>query len=85
MQLHLSDRGLVGCGRPLKAAGPSREQPRCLGAALAVALHLLQRSNPAASPAVPDLDGLPTASSSRPGRLLLLTTGPATKVQLHRL
>ena len=68
------------CYRPLKAAGPSREQPRCLGAGLAVALHLLQQANPSALAMLPDLDGLPTPTSSKPGRILLITTGPATKV-----
>lgn len=68
------------CCRPLKAAGPSREQPRCLGAGLAVALHLLQQANPSALAMLPDLDGLPTPTSSKPGRILLITTGPATKV-----
>ena len=69
------------CCRPLKAAGPSREQPRCLGAGLAVALHLLQQANPSTLPALPDLDGLPTPTSRKPGRILLIITGPATKVK----
>ncbi len=69
------------CCRATSATGPSREQPRCLGAALAVALHLLAATGQHAS--VPDSfgsDDLPVPQACRPSRVLLVTTGPATKV-----
>lgn len=66
--------------RSLNAAGPSRQQPRCLGAALAVALHLLDQSNSPPHAAVDDADSLPTPASYTPSRVLLITSGPVTKV-----
>ena len=67
--------------RPLGTAGPSREQPRCTGSALAVALHLLAATNQPASAANSfGSDVLPVPQACRPSRVLLVTTGPATKV-----
>ena len=72
----------LNCCRATGTTGPSREQPRCLGGALAVALHLLAAPSQHAS--VPDSfgsDALPVPQACRPSRVLLVTTGPATKVE----
>ncbi len=75
--LHLT----FNCFRATSTKGPSREQPRCLGAALAVALHLLAAPNQHASaPESFGSDALPVPQACRPSRVLLVTTGPATKV-----
>lgn len=68
--------------RSIKAVWPSREQPRCLGSALAVALQLLAEANPANGASALDLEGLPIPATYRPSRVLLVTTGPATQVLL---
>ncbi len=71
----------LDCCRATSITGPSREQPRCLGAALAVALHLLAAPNQCASaPESFGSDALPVPQACRPSRVLLVTTGPATKV-----
>jgi len=71
----------LNCCRATSTTGPSREQPRCLGAALAVALHLLAAPGQHASaPESFGSDALPVPQACRPSRVLLVTTGPATKV-----
>ncbi|KAA6429955.1 MAG: hypothetical protein FRX49_00387 [Trebouxia sp. A1-2] len=71
---------VVSSWRATSTTGPSREQPRCLGAALAVALHLLAMSTqPASAPEPFGSDALPVPQACRPSRVLLVTTGPATK------
>ncbi len=71
----------LNCCRATSTTGPSREQPRCLGAALAVALHLLAAPGQhAAAPESFGSDALPVPQACRPSRVLLVTTGPATKV-----
>ena len=73
----------LNCCRATSTTGPSREQPRCLGAALAVALHLLAAPGQHASaPESFGSDALPVPQACRPSRVLLVTTGPATKVGL---
>ena len=76
---------VLNCCRATSTTGPSREQPRCLGAALAVALHLLAAPGQHASaPKTFGSDALPVPQACRPSRVLLVTTGPATKVgDLH--
>ncbi len=71
----------LNCCRATSTTGPSREQPRCLGAALAVALHLLAApiQHASASESLGS-DALPVPQACRPSRVLLVTTGPATKV-----
>ena len=72
---------VLNCCRATSTTGPSREQPRCLGAALAVALHLLAAPGQHASaPESFGSDALPVPQGCRPSRVLLVTTGPATKV-----
>lgn len=67
--------------RACKTAGPSREQPRCLGPALAAALHLLAVANQRTPPSESfGSDALPLPQACTPSRVLLITTGPATKV-----
>ena len=71
----------AGIHRPLGARGAGREQPRCLGSALAVALSLLTAGTQAAAGADSyGSDFLPVPQACRPARILLITTGPATKV-----
>ncbi|KAL0045444.1 hypothetical protein WJX82_006816 [Trebouxia sp. C0006] len=70
----------ISSWRATSTTGPSREQPRCLGAALAVALHLLAAPGQHASaPKTFGSDALPVPQACRPSRVLLVTTGPATK------
>lgn len=58
-----------------------REQPRCLGTALAVALQLLAAGMQGGGGADSyGSDPLPFTPACRPSRVLLITTGPATKV-----
>lgn len=72
---------IIDSWRSLEPTRASREQPRCLGSALAVALHLLaagtrgggEQAEPYGS------DSLPVPQACRPSRVLLVTTGPATK------
>ena len=71
--------------RPLKAAGPARERPRCLGAAIHTALHLLREleSDQDCTPdALPGQQGMSRtgARAAASGRVLVITTGPTTRV-----
>ena len=71
------------CGRSVNTTKATREEPRCLGAALAVALQLLAAGNQGGGRADSyGSDPLPVPQVCRPSRVLLITTGPATKVCL---
>ena len=69
------------CARSVGTTKATREQPRCLGTALAVALQLLAAGNQGGGRADSyGSDSLPLPQTCRPSRVLLITTGPATKV-----
>ncbi len=55
-----------------------RRRPRALGAALEAALYLA-RGPAQAAPAAPGMGGRPTPR----GRVLLIATGPSTRVREH--
>ena len=71
------------CDRSVNTTKATREEPRCLGTALAVALQLLAAGNQEGGRADSyGSDPLPVPQVCRPSRVLLITTGPATKVYL---
>ena len=71
------------CARSVGTATAAREQPRCLGTALAVALQLLAAGMQGGGGVDPyGSDPQPFTPACRPSRVLLITTGPATKVLL---
>ncbi|KAL3133773.1 hypothetical protein ABBQ32_008255 [Trebouxia sp. C0010 RCD-2024] len=72
---------IIDSWRSLGTTRASREQPRCLGSALAVALQLLAASTQGGAGKADSYgsDSLPVPQACRPSRVLLVTTGPATK------
>ena len=69
------------CNRAVGTAKAAREQPRCLGTALAVAVQLVSAGNQGGGGADSyGSDFPPVPQACRPSRVLLITTGPATKV-----
>lgn len=65
--------------RPQRQQGAARTRPRALGAALEAALYLARgpAASSAAAPAAPGMGG----RAEPRGRVLLLATGPTTKVR----
>jgi len=68
--------------------GPARERPRCLGAAIFTALHLMAQlgeeegHSPGAEPRPKQQDMSRGSRAATSGRLMVITTGPTTKVRI---
>ena len=71
--------------RPMKFEGPARERPRCLGAAIHTALHLVTKLGPDFHQGVNGMPSQQDMSRKRQaliaGRVLVVTTGPTTKAE----
>ena len=72
--------------RAMDFKGPARERPRCLGAAISTALHLMahlgdeEGHTPSSEPHPSQQDMSRASRAATSGRILAITTGPTTKV-----